>query len=266
MNARVTLGGMEIEASAPAPEAAPAEAIEPVVETPEVPAIGELVDVETETATTEAAEPADPFQEFGGRETIEAAHRLYEASRTEDGVIQLFLEAGRSLGLGLKDMQALFESLGGEGTAPTPEGPDPDEPITWADFQALQQKQAQEQAAREADAQQASARAAVQKALTDLKLDPADPATKIILEHGDKYVNGDFSEANIANAVRRGHADFQAILEKKAQEYVQTKRQQATSVPSAPAGNAAPATPPAEEPKDVAAAIKAARKALGLSS
>lgn len=254
---------MEPEAAAPAPEATPAE---PIVEA--TPAVTEGV----EPVVTEAVEPVvetppavvDPYEEFGGRERIEAAHRLYEASSTEDGVIQLFLESGRSLGLGLKEMQALFESLGGVGDVPEP--PDPDEPMTRGEWQAAMEAERQAQAAREAEAQTNAARATVQRALTALSLDVKDPATQAILTHGDKYLNGDLSEANVLNAIRRGQADYEVEIEKQARAYLAKKAAAQQNVPSAPAGAGPAAEPPAEEPKNVAEAIKAVRKRLSLGS
>lgn len=243
---------------------APAEPVEPVE--PASPA-AESAPAGTDTGSeaAESAVPAtpaaesDPFEAFGGKEAVEAAHRLYEASRTEDGVIQLFIDAGRSLGLGLKDIQALFDKdSGGEEVEP----PDPDEPLTRREFEEALARQQQTLAERQAAAEAAIARKAVQDTLGTLGLDPNDPTTKIVLQFGDQYTKGDLSPENVANAVRRGHADYLAAVERDAKKYLEKKVAAAEAVPSAPAGAAAPAEPPAAEPRDVAEAIKIARKRL----
>lgn len=256
-----------------------APAVEPVIEAPATEAqaaqegvVGEpTVDaVETPATTpslegepvveTPAAEAEDPFHTYGGKEAVEAAHRMYEAARTEDGVIQLFIEAGRSLGLGLKEIEALFTGAAPSVEAEEPEF-DPDEPMTIGQFQELQRKQQEAAAAQQATAQQAAAKEAVRTTVEALGLDPADPATKVILQFGDNHLKGDLSPDNVAKAVRQGHADYLAQVEKDAQAYLQKKAAQAASVPKAPAGTPA-AEPALTEPQNTAEAIKLARKRM----
>lgn len=263
------MSDLNAAAADPAPEPVAAEpvATDPVEPAVEVEPGSESAAPETPVSATETvespAEPEDPFSEFGGRETIEAAHRLYQASQTDDGLTQIFIEAAKGLGLSLKDIQSLFEGMAGPSDA-EPEGPDPDEPITWAEFQRLQQEEQQRQAAAQAQAAQESARRAVQSAIKTLGLDPKDPSTELILRQGDKYVNGDFSPENILEAVRKGQADFLATVQETHKKYLATKETKA-AVPSAPAGN--PATPaPEPEPQNVAEAIKRTRAQWGMSS
>jgi hypothetical protein len=98
--------------------------------------------------------------------------------------------------------------------------------------------------------------------MKELDLDPANPSTQTILNMGDKYVGDDLSAENVANAVRKGHADFIALVDARAKEYVASKAKVAETVPGSPAGAGAAGEPPAAEPRDVAEAIKMARKAL----
>src|SRR5688572_458409 len=94
---------------------------------------------EPEGAAVEATdEPVDPFAEFGGREAAQRAHEMYTRASTEDGVVQLFLEAGRSLGLGLKEMEQLFGQQASD--APPAEEEDPDRLLTFREFQEMQNK------------------------------------------------------------------------------------------------------------------------------
>lgn len=255
-------------AAEPVVEAAPAvEATEPVVTVDVGPVtVGEPVITEPVEGEPVIEAPVvevndDPFHTYGGKDTVEAATRLYEASRTEDGVIQLFIEAGRSLGLGLKEIEALFT-----GAAPAAEGEpepefDPDEPLTYGAFQEMQRKQAEAAAAQQAAAAQATAKEAVRTTVEALGLDPADPATKVILQFGDNHIKGDFSPENVAKAVRQGHADYLAQVERDAQAYLQKKAAQAAAVPQAPAGTPA-ASPAPVEPMNTSEAIKLARQRM----
>src|SRR5690606_28567939 len=84
---------------------------------------------ETGTAPETPEPDADPFADFGGREAVEAAMRLYNAAATEDGIIQIFIEAGRTLGLTVEQMQRMFSDDPVPGSeSPVPEF-DPDEPL-----------------------------------------------------------------------------------------------------------------------------------------
>ena len=254
--------------AAPAVEAAPSEAAAPVDAPPVEPVLEGAPPIETQASVETQApvvEPEDPFAAYGGKDTIEAAHRLYEATRSEDGVVDLFIEAGKSLGLSMKDLQALF----GNG-APAPEGEqgpefDPDEPLTIGQFQELQRKQAEEQAQREQARIRQVAESAVTSALKELDLDPASPTTRTILGLADPHVKGDYGNPEaVAAAVRTGYAEFQAQVQKEHERYLATKAQQAQQVPQAPAGGAPPSEAPEPEPKDVAEAIKRTRRSLGI--
>lgn len=273
-------------ASAPAPE--PTEPVagdepvpdEPVLEEPPEPEGGEPApEPELEGVDPEVPEEpgsADPYEEFGGRQTIEAAHRMYQAAQTEDGVIQLFLEAGKQLGVGLDKIEALFT-----GATPEPEGQggsggdagydydqDPDRPLTLREWQEHQRQQAEQQRQQAQQAQVAQARQAatdaIQEAVKDLGFTMEDKATKAILTLGNEYLEGKGipDPKAAADAVRRGHADYLALIEQERQEYLSKKRQAGETVPKAPAGAAAPSSPPPAEPKDTAEAIRQAREKL----
>lgn len=240
-------------ASEPAPvEPAPAEpdaSTEPVADEPvaETPAAGET---------------EDPFAAYGGKDAVEAAVRLYEATRSEQGVIDLFIEAGKSLGLSLQQMQGLF----GVEETPAEEEVDPDEPLTIGQFQEMQRKAQEEAERQEAERVRAVATKALNDTLDALGLKREDPVTQAILQLADQHVNGNYGDYDaVAKAIRQGHADFQALVEQEKAKALQAKHQQAQSVPSAPAGGAPPAEPAEPEPKDVAEAIKQVRKRLGLS-
>lgn len=229
---------------APQPEPAPEEAGESI----EVPAAETTVD--------------DPFSAYGGKESVDRAYKMWEMSRTDDGVVQLFLEAGQSLGLGLDKMQAIFEGEAGL-IDDAPEAPDPDEPLTRAEFAAA--LEAQQRAAQEATAAQlheANA-AAVKAEMSTLGLDPADPATQIILNLGDRHY--DRSSTNPQDAVialRKGHADYAALVQRESAKYLETKVSTAATVPGAPSGSGAPPTETVPEPHNTLEAIQAVRRRM----
>lgn len=242
-----------VETIAPSEVVEPAEPVEPAAVEP------------AEPAEPAAVEPADPFADYGGKEEIERAVRLWKATQSDEGVIQVFFEAGQAMGLGLKEMQALFDAV--TGATPEPETPafDPDEPLTRGEFEALQQQQRQSELERQAAQIRATAKVTVQAEVDALGLDPASPTTKIVLQNADAYLNGDFSPESIKAAIRRGHADYTAQVQKDAERLLQIKREQAAAVPSAPAGSGAPSEPPPAEPKNVAEAALIVRRKLGLT-
>lgn len=254
---------MEIEESAPAPEAAPevaepvVESTEPVVEAAE-PVEGSEPVVETEALEPVVEEPADPFAEFGGREAIEAAHRLYEASRTEDGVIQLFLDAGRNLGLSLKDMQAFFEAQGGP--VEEVEEEDLDEPVTRRELREAEQRRQQEAAEKRAAEQRTQHATVVRSVVADLNV--PEKSVQAVLALADQHMKGEPNTESITAAIRAGWADFQAEAQVIADRILAEKREQAAKVPSAPSGAAAPATAEEPEPQNAMEAIKRVRERL----
>lgn len=252
----------------PAPEAAP-EAVEPVE--PAVEDLGDLSDpsLELDPAEPTAAEPvaedpepeapADPYQEFGGRDTIEAAIRLHQAAQTDAGLVDIFMQAGRNLGLGIEQMRSLFGD-------PEPEAPaveeDLDEPLTRGEF--LEQQRRQQEAAAQAmhKAQEEANRTALHEVVAELGI--SDEDRQVVLGMADQHVK-DATPEGIKAAVRQGFADYQAKIERQAKEYLRSKRAQAAQVPSAPAGAAANDTGPLPEPQNTAEAIKIARRQLGVT-
>jgi DNA-binding transcriptional MerR regulator len=256
--------GMSIQESEATPtnDVLPVEASEietPVSEAPEAGAPQESGVPATEGEAPAVPAEVDPFADYGGKDVVEQAYKIHQATQSEDGVIQLFIEAGQSLGLGLREIQELFEGGSTEEAEPDEEY-DPDEPMTRAEFQAEMDRQAQAQWQGQAQQIEQAARQTVAATAQELGLDLADPASQVILQMGDKYLGEDLSPANVAAAVRRGHADYQALVEKESQVYLAKKAKAAQTVPSAPAGSSAPTEPKPAEPRDIAEAIKIARK------
>lgn len=220
------------------------------------PASEALVIEDAPEAVDETPAPApDPYEEFGGRDTIERAHRIWQASQTREGLVDIFAEAGAHLGLSVEQLQAFFKE-------PAPEDDpdyDPERPLTVKEFQDLQSKQAQEAAEKERARNREAGFKAAQATIAELGLKSDAEELVAIYQLGDKYLAGDTSPESVSNAIKRGYADFQALIQKQHEAYLKRKQEVAASVPGAPSGGAPPAEPPAPEPQSVAEATKLAK-------
>ena len=252
---------IETPIDAPAPDATVEAAPEATVDDLVVP---DDIDLALDEPAGEPAAPeagADPFADFGGRDVVEQAIRVHQLTQSDEGVVQLFIEAGRSLGLSFDQMEALFR---GE-ALPAAEEEDLDRPITARELREMEEQRAAQAAAARTQEAAATAQRAIQSTVTELGLTMEDPATKLILQYGDKHFDrNDLSPEAVRNAVLRGHAEYQADLDKQARAYLAKKREKAGAVPSAPAGASAPSGESMPEPKDSAEAAARVRKMLGI--
>jgi hypothetical protein len=225
---------------------------------------------ETVAPTEGITQPAveDPYGNYGGKETVESAYRMYQAAQTEDGVVRLWLEAGKSLGLGLREMEQLVS--GGIAQAQQfeqepAEEEDPDRVLTFREFQEMQNKQIQQSNQAQQQQAQQAARNTVSETFAALGVNGADPSAQIILQLSDKYLKGpdDLSPESVRAAVQRGHADFQVLVAAEAKNYLRQKVATKGALPKSPSGSAAPSTAPTEEPKSIEEAFARVRKQLG---
>lgn len=224
----------------------------------------EDLDLEDNGAPDLDAEPEDPWSPYGGKETVDQAYKIHQALQSQDGIIQLFFEAGQSMGLGLKEMNALFGNVSPEETVD--EGPADDELVTWAQARALLQREVLEPMQQQQKATaEAMARQAVQSTITDLGLTDQDTIAAV-LQLGDRYLDpNDLSPTAVSDAVKRGHEDFAKLVTANAQKYVAQKAQAKRTVPkSVGGGGASQAAQDEPEPKTVAEAIAAARRRMGM--
>jgi alanyl-tRNA synthetase len=223
-------------------------------------------DVVTEPVVgNEPVAPEDPYAAYGGKDTLEAAHKMYQAAQTEDGVVRLWLEAGKSLGLGIREMEQLVTGNVERFEAEQPEPEDLDRVLTYREFQEMQQQQMQAAAASQQEQVAAAAKATLQDTFKQLGVDASDPSANLILQLADKYLQGpnDLSPESVRNAVTRGHADFQALVENEAKAYLRKKVATKGALPKSPSGSAAPAAPAGDEPKSIEEAFARVRKQLG---
>ena len=203
---------------------------------------------------------ADPYEAYGGKDAVEAAISWHKAAQTEDGVTQLFIEAGRSLGLSMEQMEALFPDPAAQGQG-TEE--DQDRPLTAKEVRELMDKEIRKPLeAQRQEATFAAARQTISETFKSLGVE--DTATQqAILRLGDQHLDAnDLSPTAVADAVRKGHESFQALVEANAQGYLKKKQEQAEATPKSPAGGASAGSTTQPEPQNVAEAIARVRAQL----
>ena len=212
----------------------------------------------------EAAETTtDPYEAYGGKDAVEAAISWHKAAQTEDGVTQLFIEAGRSLGLSMEQMEALFPDPATPGVMPQGTEEDPDRPLTAKEVRELMDKEIRKPLeAQRQEATFAAARQTISETFKSLGVE--DTATQqAILRLGDQHLDAnDLSPTAVADAVRKGHESFQSLVAANAQGYLKKKQEQAEATPKSPAGGASAGSTTQPEPQNVAEAIARVRAQL----
>lgn len=264
--------------------AAPAEPVE-TVDVGEV-TVGEPAVEAPEGSEPEVdpapAEPVDPYAEWGGREAVEQAVNLDRALQTRAGTQALIEEAGKALYGADPAKAALLQQLLAEADAAPANDPlaeilsDPDRLLSPAEVAQIvdtKVQQAIEKVLGEhvqplEQRQQAEAAAAVQRsiqtAMSQIEV-PAE-AQKAVLDFADRYITGDadlHDPAKVTDAIRRGHADWQAEMERQAKVYLEGKKKVVEQHPTTLKGGTAPGGEDAPEPKNEDEAIAAVRAAFG---
>jgi hypothetical protein len=205
------------------------------------------------------------IETWGGAEAVARAVGIERALQTEEGVMQLFFESGRALGIGVDRMKTLFAGQAEPSAPPAAPGAPGDEeaPVTYKALQGvLEEKVLRPQAEREAEAVFQRNGAAVNKALDDLGVtDPHD--RYLVLSLGNQFVGENETDtAALVAATRKGHEEYQKVLAKRSEEYLARKQAAAEAAPTALSGTA-PVTgvvPP--EPRDVSEASVRARERI----
>lgn len=233
------------------------EPVEPTeVETPAAPTAEEI-------AAWKAA--SEKLTEFGGDTALDEAKNLRNQLQTDDGVVAMFIESGRALGLGVEKLEGLF----GEAEVALNKDAEEqgDKPLTKAEIMAIVQKEVltplQQQ---QAQAAQANARATIDTTVRSLGMDPKADAKDVdlVLRLADKYVGeNDFNPERIADAIRKGFDEFGELSAERKAKYVKDKRETKDKVPSSTAGTtSAGAGTQLPEPKNVKEAAARARARL----
>lgn len=207
------------------------------------------------------------LEEWGGADTVKQALDWVNWAQTEEGAVDLWVQLGQKLGLGIREMEALFkegEAAGAAGAGVGDEVIADDQVITMAEARKLIEQELREkvEAPRTKEQQVTQAREAVSTVLNELGVDDQTDAGDI-LQLGDKYLPaGSMDPKEIAAAVRKGYADWERLVGERAQAYVKKRAELNGGVPKAPAGGGAPANPPPEPPKDVEEAKRRVREKI----
>jgi hypothetical protein len=207
------------------------------------------------------------LEEFGGPDAIKEAVEWRQSLQTEEGVISMFVESGRSLGLGIKDLEAMFAQPGGVeaviDAAAGQTGPADDDVLTWKEARALIEKEVkapQEQQRLQQLQHDAQRVIAVEREALGLT-DQAD--YEAVLSFGQKHLrDGDFDPAHIQAAMRKGYAEFEALATRRAEAYLAQKAKDKATVPSSTGAGAAPGGTTLPEPANMDEAKARARAAL----
>lgn len=205
---------------------------------------------------------AEKLTEFGGEDALGEAERLRTQLGTDEGVVAMFIESGRALGLGVDKLEGLFGEA--EKIVEKHQEQNPDEkPLTKAEITALLQETVlapmQQQAAAQA---QATARATIDTTVRGLGMDPKADAKDVdlVLRLSDKYVaENDMNPDHIAEAIRKGFDEFGELSEERKAKYVKDKRETKAKVPSSTAAATGAGATDLPEPKNVKEAAKRAR-------
>lgn len=211
--------------------------------------------------SSQGTETVDPYADFGGREAIEQALSFQKSLQTEDGIWNVFYQAGRALGLQTDQISALFGATTDPG-AGQDDTPADDDVLTWGQAKALMEQALAPVQQREQAQAEAIARSTIDSTLNELGV--ADPEIRqTILLLGDPHLGNDISPAAVQAAVKKGYDQYVKAVNAERARLVAAKRAQGAAVPKSPAGS-----PPAassgqqvrEEPKSVAEAIRMARE------
>ena len=253
-----------------------ADEITDPIESTEVPeVVPEASVTEPTTASGESTEPVIDWNaritEWGGEEAIEDALAIYNGLADEKGVASLFIQAGRELGLGDREMERFLAGQTAESDDEY-ERPDPNAVMTRAEFEAeLEAKvlapQRQSAAEQQAAAYQARVEAGVTAGLAAAGVPDDETIGLSVLALANQHLTGD-SDAEIARAIQKGWEQFQAAVKGEAVKYSEEKQGDRDNTPN-PLTSSGAGAPGGEETKPVSyeeygsdvleAAIKRAR-------
>lgn len=236
----------------------PAAEVEPVTDpAPEIVEGGEEApptgEAPPSTTTEEAPDWGTRITEWGGEERIGDALAIYESLATDEGITSLFIEAGRSLGLGDEAIRGLF----GQGAEPAP-GPDDDDLDTVLTkreaLELLEQKVLEPQAeAARREAEEAHAehvRSTIHSTLDALEVVDDDDIRMSVLQISNRFLptDRDPTDADIEKAIKQGVETFQAKIGEEAAKRLAEKREVRDAQPKVVTGGGGGAGEPVEPP------------------
>jgi len=232
-----------------------------VTETEEVEVADEAQEPKAEESKGEEREEAqapdlDP-------ETLQAAVEVYQALQEPDGVLQLWFETGRAMGLSVDAMARLL--AGGHESAPSQkaeedadlEAEDEDRPLTKAEVQRILEERQAEQA-------QAQVVAAIRDWYESSGLTPDE--YQMVLAVADAGFDGDLhNPKDVVSALEKAKAKVEEEAERIARRKAASQpkaRQEERPVPKRVKGHGSAGPPEQEPPKSLDEAMKRVRARL----
>lgn len=225
------------------------------------------VPAESGAPVTEPVVTDDPFLAYGGKQVVEDAVTIAQGLRTETGVRAIVAQGLNALGYSADQVKAFFEAQGQTPPAPdAPAGPldgiADDDVITAADARKMIEQavnataervlgeSAKGQNALAEQLQNDRARVAqetVDSTLTqllDIKDGKPDESQleqiALIQRAAGAYLSADdWNPQNVRNALIRGKADVDTMIERQTQAYIARKRAARASQPANIAGGTA---------------------------
>lgn len=256
-------------ADAPAPDAPAADA--PAGD-PELDALG----AEPPAAVGEPVpDIADQVEQWGGVKAVQAAVELDQALGTREGALELVREAGKALFGDDPEKAALLQQLlGVQGEQPADPIADlladPERVLTVEELNQVVEARVNEvlkqhitplEQQREAD-RVATITATVDSAITEFGVEADD--RQEVLARADKYVTeADYGDqAKLKDAIRRGKADWDAFVQKRAEAYLAAKKQSADDHPTPLTSGTAPGGTEPSEPMTLKEAKERVRASM----
>ena len=169
---------------------------------------------------------------------IERALQLDAALKTEDGITQLFLQAGKALGFGPDELEKVL--FPGEAPAEEVEEEDEDRVLTLREAKELLAKQVFQPAAEaERVARESAARDAINSTLADLKITD-EVERQAVLAMADQHIApNDLSPESVRAAIRKAYTAYEAAAKARAEEYIRAKLKDQAKVPGSISGKSA---------------------------
>lgn len=201
------------------------------------------------TQKTQEIAPWRKLQKYGSADEVA---EFLEELQTEEGAHRLFLDMAEQLGISREQLAALV--TGQESTetptpparqTPTQTEPDPDKPLTWADYQRIQEEAAEKQRYERDQAE-------IDAAIKELQV--PDEALRAVYGFAAKYPQS----LGQRERIKRGWEDFNKFLDSRVAATQEERQRKLDQTPADLGGGGAPNSQ-SEPPADLA---EAKRRAL----
>jgi HEPN domain-containing protein len=246
-------------------------------ETPvvEVPASTEAAPTETTTTTeaapAEASTPAELawIEEAGGADAVKAAWDFRQSLKTEEGVVDAFVEMGVTLGLTPQQMASLFPEQAAEALAEAErEAEEGSKPMTRREAEEYVQQLIADSVLAPLEAQQTAQatetiRGVVHTELAELKVPEED--RELLLRFADNHIAEEdrFDPAKVKAAIAAGAEDFDKYAKALVERRIAAKVKTNEGIPSPVSGGSTGGGEEQSEPMSLAEAKARVRAQYG---